>query len=74
MLTGVALFLSFIAVFFIAPLWLLLHYRSKRQINQGFNPQDVQELHALRARTEKLQDRIQTLERILDVESPNWRQ
>lgn len=59
---------------FIVPLWLLLHYRDKKQTNLGLNQEDHQKLQLLAERAEKLQDRVRTLERILDVESPNWRQ
>lgn len=59
---------------FVAPIWLWLHYRSKRQIGQGLSSEDIQRLYALNERAEKLQQRVTTLERILDIESPNWRQ
>lgn len=59
---------------FVAPIWLFLHYRSKRMVGQGLSGEDFQLLHSLTERAEKLQQRVDTLERILDVESPNWRQ
>lgn len=57
----------------VAPLWLILHYRSKRQTNQGLSEKDQENLQSLINRTEKLQDRIISLELILDEESPKWR-
>lgn len=62
-----------IFLFFVAPIWLFLHYRSKKQINEGLTSYDVEALKDLSERAEKLQRRVQTLERILDVESPDWR-
>ena len=59
---------------FVAPIWLFLHYRSKREVGQGLSGEDAQLLHRLTERAEKLQLRVDTLERILDIESPNWRQ
>ena len=58
---------------FIAPIWLFLFYRNKRQAALGLNQEDVEKLRALHARAEKLNERVLTLERILDAESPNWR-
>ncbi|QUM76091.1 envelope stress response membrane protein PspB [Moritella sp. 24] len=59
---------------FVAPLWLILAYRSKRQTNQGLSKKDQANLETLISRTEQLQDRIISLELILDEESPKWRE
>ncbi|MGR5178709.1 envelope stress response membrane protein PspB [Vibrio parahaemolyticus] len=59
---------------FVAPLWLFLHYRSKRKAESGLSEQDFQKLQSLSQRAEKMQARVDNLERILDAESPNWRQ
>jgi phage shock protein B len=58
---------------FVAPIWLILHYRSKRQISQGLSKGDYTQLHELAATAEKMSNRIKTLEAILDAESPEWR-
>ncbi|CAM2917331.1 MULTISPECIES: envelope stress response membrane protein PspB [Moritella] len=58
---------------FVAPLWLILAYRSKRQSNQGLSKKDKDKLQTLISRTEQLQDRVISLEQILDEESPKWR-
>ncbi|PKF50543.1 envelope stress response membrane protein PspB [Enterovibrio nigricans] len=58
---------------FVAPLWLWLHYRSKRQVGQGLSSDEFEQLQALADRAEVLQSRIESLERILDEEAPNWR-
>ncbi|QXO18527.1 envelope stress response membrane protein PspB [Vibrio ostreae] len=58
---------------FVAPLWLLLHYRSKRKAANGLSQEDYEALQGLSDKAKGLQDRINTLERILDAESPNWR-
>ncbi|KFA96908.1 envelope stress response membrane protein PspB [Vibrio sp. ER1A] len=59
---------------FVAPLWLFLHYRSKRKSESGLSQQNFQKLQSLSQRAEKMQLRVDNLERILDAESPNWRQ
>ncbi|GAL34974.1 envelope stress response membrane protein PspB [Vibrio maritimus] len=59
---------------FVAPLWLFLHYRSKRKADNGLSEQEFQKLQSLSQRAEKMQARVDNLERILDAEAPNWRQ
>lgn len=58
---------------FVAPLWLILHYRSKRQISQGLSEEQIKTLNDLARSAEKMAERIQTLEAILDAETPEWR-
>ncbi len=58
----------------VAPLWLILHYRSKRQTGEGLSAEDQNKLENLAVRAEEMQERIVTLERILDAEVPRWRQ
>ncbi|KLV09016.1 phage-shock protein [Photobacterium aquae] len=58
---------------FVAPLWLILHYRSKKLSSEGLSGEDHQKLQDLVVRAEQMQQRIVTLERILDAEAPQWR-
>jgi phage shock protein B len=57
----------------VAPIWLILHYRSKRQISQGLTDEEYVQLSELSATADKMADRIKTLEAILDAETPDWR-
>ena len=57
----------------VAPLWLILHYRSRKQLSEGLSSQEMTQLNQLVERAEKLQQRVHTLESILDAEAPNWR-
>jgi phage shock protein B len=57
----------------VAPIWLVLHYRSKRQVSQGLTEEEFIQLNDLIAKAEKMSGRIETLEAILDTESPEWR-
>ncbi|TKB50850.1 envelope stress response membrane protein PspB [Ferrimonas aestuarii] len=57
----------------VAPIWLILHYRSKKQVSQGLSDEEFQHLNELLQRADKMSDRIETLESILDHESPEWR-
>jgi phage shock protein B len=58
---------------FIAPLWLILHYRSKKQVSQGLSEHEHRQLIELSNKAEKMAERVQTLESILDAEAPQWR-
>ena len=58
---------------FVAPVWLVLHYRSKRQQGTTLSEAERRELEDLAAAAERMTERIATLERILDVEAPDWR-
>lgn len=57
----------------VAPIWLILHYRSKRQVSQGLSEEEYIQLSELSETADKMAERIKTLEAILDVEAPNWR-
>ncbi len=57
----------------VAPIWLILHYRSKRQVNQGLTEEEFNQLNELISKADKMAQRIETLESILDTEAPQWR-
>ncbi|MCC5874232.1 MAG: envelope stress response membrane protein PspB [Gammaproteobacteria bacterium] len=61
-------------VLFVAPVWLVLHYRSKRQAGVSLSAEERRELEELAEQAERMLDRIETLESILDVEAPGWRE
>lgn len=62
-----------IFIIFVAPLWLVLHYRSRKHITKSLTPEDQQQLEKLLTRTEQLQQRVVSLEEILDAKVPEWR-
>jgi phage shock protein B len=61
-------------VLFVAPIWLILHYKSKKQVSQGLSEEEFASLQTLAEKAEMMSDRIQTLEEILDEEAPKWRE
>lgn len=69
-LTGVTLVVFMV---FVAPIWLILHYRSKKQVSQGLSETELRSLQNLAEKAEAMADRIETLESILDADSPDWR-
>jgi phage shock protein B len=58
---------------FVAPIWLILHYRSKKQVNQGLSDEEYLRMQDLANKADQMSDRIKTLEAILDSEAPQWR-
>ena len=57
----------------VAPIWLILHYRSKGQVSEGLSEEEYIQLSELSELADTMADRIKTLEAILDVETPDWR-
>ncbi|MCC8365787.1 MULTISPECIES: envelope stress response membrane protein PspB [Xenorhabdus] len=59
-------------VLFVLPVWLWLHYNNQ---NRGkLESNEIQRLEQLSENARRMQERIKTLEDILDAEHPNWRQ
>ena len=56
------------------PLWIIFHYIFKIKSAKGLTPEDEKMLTEVWESTKRMEDRIVTLERILDIESPTWRQ
>jgi len=57
----------------VAPVWLVLHYRSQRKMNQGLSQDEAEALVKLTRQATTMGERIKTLETILDDEMPDWR-
>ena len=57
----------------VAPLWILMHYRSKRRSQGALSEDERMELERLAEIAERMGERIETLEAILDAETPDWR-
>ncbi len=57
----------------VAPLWLILHYRSKKQVSQGLSEHEHRQLLQLAQKADKMAERVETLEALLDQEAPQWR-
>jgi len=55
------------------PLWIVFHYITKMKTAKGLSVEDEKMLSEVWESTNRMEDRIKTLERILDIEAPNWR-
>lgn len=58
----------------VAPLWIIMHYRSVNKARLGLNEEDRQAIEDMLETIDKLSDRIEALEAILDDGHPQWRQ
>lgn len=58
----------------VAPIWIVMHYKSKARVTEGLTTSERVELDEMIEVANKMAARIETLESILDVESPGWRE
>ena len=57
----------------VAPIWIIMHYRTQRQRDEFSAKRDDMDNEELRAYAEKLEQRLEALETILDAEAHGWR-
>lgn len=58
----------------VAPIWIVMHYQSKNKARTGLADEDRQVIDDMLKTVDRLTDRIDALERILDADQPDWRQ
>jgi phage shock protein B len=57
----------------VMPLWITMHYRYKNKNSGGLAETDQATLDDLLRTLDRLTDRMETLETILDDRNPQWR-
>ncbi|GGO88435.1 hypothetical protein GCM10011348_43890 [Marinobacterium nitratireducens] len=57
----------------VVPIWLVLHYWTRARLNKGLSDDERHELEEALAVAERLEQRVATLETILDSEHAGWR-
>ena len=57
----------------VAPIWIIFHYRSKRQADTGLSEHERLQLEDLLVKLDKVSERVNTLEEILVEKHGNWR-
>ena len=70
----VALFvptLAFLTI--VAPVWIYMHYHSKQKLQKELSDAEREDLENLARQADVMLQRIETLEAILDRETPGWR-
>ncbi len=57
----------------VAPIWIAMHYNSSRKSSRSLDQGDREVVEELLADLDKMAERIETLESILDQENSGWR-
>jgi phage shock protein B len=57
----------------VAPIWLVLHYITRWRSLRSLSSEDERMLVDLWQSAKRMEQRIVTLEKILDAEAPHWR-
>ena len=57
----------------VAPVWITLHYRSLNKSSRALSDDDRHALEEMLESVDRMSDRINNLEAILDADHPNWR-
>jgi len=71
--TEVFMVIPILFMVIVLPLWLVLHYVAKFKATKSLSHADEETLAELWQASEKLEQRIESLETILDEEVPGWR-
>lgn len=58
---------------FVAPIWIVMHYRSKNRRQASLSDSERSDIDRLCAAADNMRERIETLESILDSDAPDWR-
>lgn len=57
----------------VLPLWIIFHYITRWKAMKGISAEDEASLGDLRTSADRLEERLRTMERIMDDEVPDWR-
>lgn len=57
----------------VAPIWIIMHYVFKGKSSKGITEDERTQLEEMLAMFDKLDERINTLEEILESDHPDWR-
>jgi phage shock protein B len=58
----------------VAPLWISAHYGTRWRKARGISREDEKTLAELLESARRIEQRVEGLEKLLDVQSPGWRQ
>ena len=57
----------------VAPIWIVMHYRSVNRSSRSLNREDLERIEHMLVTVDRLTDRIEALESILDGDHRDWR-
>ena len=72
----VAILIAPIIIFMVivAPIWLVLYYNTRRREANTLSADHQHVLNDMTSALERMEERMATLEKILDSEDPRWRE
>lgn len=65
--------LAILFMVIVAPLWIIFHYATKNGSSKRLTSEDEAMLDEIWESAQRMEERIETLEKILDAETPRWR-
>lgn len=64
---------SVIFLIFVCPLWIILHYSAKKRESKTLLGEEEESLNRLLDAADRMEHRLDALEKILETEDPNWK-
>jgi phage shock protein B len=65
--------LGIIALTIVAPIWIVSHYATRWKLSKGLSSDEAHVLESLWKTAQKMEERVKTLEAILDDNVEGWR-
>ena len=65
--------LLIVIVSVLGPIWIVFNYKARTNAARHLNGADAAALEAMLATQQRLEQRVQVMEQILDSEVPDWR-
>jgi phage shock protein B len=72
--SGSFLVLGILFLTIVAPIWISAHYGTRWRKARGISREDEKILADLLQSAQRIESRVEGLEKLLDVQSPGWRQ
>lgn len=72
-MSGTLFVLGILFLVVVAPIWIVAHYLTAWRAARSLSRDDERALGEMWDTAQRLQERIDTLERVLDAQAPGWR-
>jgi phage shock protein B len=72
-MSGGEVLLGLIFLVVVAPIWILAHYLTRWRAARTLSREDERALAEIWQSTRRMESRVESLERILDAQTPGWR-
>jgi phage shock protein B len=72
-MSGGEVLLGLIFLVVVAPIWIFAHYLTRWRAARTLSREDERALAEIWQSTRRMESRVESLERILDAQTPGWR-